>query len=162
MDSKVDQEPSRDFSHVVHTTLRLYGCPWEAIKLGLQLHPNKLGERDVNDDLLLHISCAQAPYFLERDNKKNVPNVIVSLLSLHGDATILPNRNGSLLIGLLIESGSGLAYVVGIVLHVNPAALLYENIGLSGFEYIILRVVAEECLTFIFRFLQDIPMIVGQ
>ena len=43
VDGKVDQEPSRDLSHVVHATLRLYGCPWEAIRLGFQLHPHKLG-----------------------------------------------------------------------------------------------------------------------
>ena len=31
VDGKVDQELSCDLAYVVHTTLRLYGCPWEAI-----------------------------------------------------------------------------------------------------------------------------------
>ena len=92
----------------------------------------------------LHIACASAPYFLERYNEKNTPNVIESLLSLHGDATTAPIRNVKLLIGLLIASGAIWAEGVGIVLHANPAALLYENIGLSGFPYIISRVAAEE------------------
>ena len=76
VDGKVDQEPSRDMVHVVHTMLILYGCPWEVILLGFQLHPHKLGERYVNGDLHLHIAFASAPYFLERDNENNAPNVI--------------------------------------------------------------------------------------
>ena len=31
VDGKVDQKLSRDLVNVVHTTLRLYGCFWEAI-----------------------------------------------------------------------------------------------------------------------------------
>ena len=76
VDDKVDQEPSRDLAHVVHAMLRLYVCPWEAIRPGFQLQPHEIGERDVNVDLPLHIACASAPYFLERYNKKNAPNVI--------------------------------------------------------------------------------------
>ena len=91
-----------------------------------------------------------------------MPNVLESFLSLHGAATILHNRNGKLLLGLSIVSREIWAEGVGIVLRTNPAALLYENIGLSGFPYIISRVAAEECFNFIFRFLQDIPMVVGQ
>ena len=109
VDGKVDQEPPCDIAHVVHTTLRLYGCPWEAIRIGFQLHPHKIGEIDVNGDPPLNIACASAPYFLERDNEKNVPNVIDSLLSLHGAATTVPNRNGKLLLGLLIASGASWA-----------------------------------------------------
>ena len=118
-------------------TLRLYGCPWEAIRIGFQMQPHKLGERDVNGELPLQIACALAPYLLKIENENNAPNVIESLLSLHGDTTTVPNRNGKLLLGLLIESGASWAEGVGIVLHANPAALLYENIGLSGFQYII-------------------------
>ena len=70
VDGKVDQEPSRDLVHVVHATMRLYGCPWEAIRLGFQLHPHKLGEIDVNGDLPLYIAYASAPYFLERQQKE--------------------------------------------------------------------------------------------
>ena len=66
VDGKLYQEPSRDLAHVLQATLIMYGCPREDIRIGFQLHPHKLGERDVNGDLLLHISCASAPYFLER------------------------------------------------------------------------------------------------
>ena len=97
-----------------------------------------------------------------RDNKKNAPNVIESSFFLHGASTTVPNRNGKLLIGLLIYSGEIWDEGVGIVLRENPAALLYENSGLSGFPYIISRVAAEEWLTFVFLFLQDIPMVVVQ
>ena len=83
------------------------------------------------------------PYFLDRDNEKNAPNVIDSLISLHGATTTVPNRNGKLLIVLFIASGASWVEGVGIVLRANPAALLYENIGLSGFLYIISRVAAE-------------------
>ena len=76
MDGKVDQEPLSDILHVVHAMLRLYICPWGAILLGFQLHPHKLGEIYVNGDLHLHIAFASAPYFLERDNENNAPNVI--------------------------------------------------------------------------------------
>ena len=69
VDEKVYQEPSRDLAHAVHATLRLYGCLWEAIRRGFQLHPHELGERYVNGDLPLHIACASAPYFLERQRK---------------------------------------------------------------------------------------------
>ena len=103
-----------------------------------------------------------APYFLDRDNENNLPNVIESLISLHGAATTVPNRNWKLLFGLLIASGSSCSEVVGIFLRANPTALLYENIGLCGFPYIISRVAAEECLTFVFRFLRDILIVVGQ
>ena len=65
-----------------------------------------------------------------------------------------------ILIGLLIVYGASRYEGVGIVLCANPAALLYENIGLSGFPYIISRVAAEECLTLVFQFLRDIPMVV--
>ena len=105
MDGKVDQEPLRDLAHVIHATLKLYGCPWEAIRLGFQLHPYKLCKRDVNGDLPLHIACALAPYFSERENKNNAPNIIESLLCLHGSTTTVPNRNGKLLLGLLIAYG---------------------------------------------------------
>ena len=106
VDGKVDQEPSRDLAHAAHATLRLYGCLWEAIRLGFQQHPHELWERDVNGDLTLHTACTSAPYFSERDNENNAPNVIESLLSLHGAATTVPNRNGKMLIGLLIASGT--------------------------------------------------------
>ena len=48
------------------------------------------------------------------------------------------------MLGFFIASGARWAEGVGIVLRANPMALLYENIGLSGFPYIILRVAAEE------------------
>ena len=96
VDGKVDQEPSRDLAHVVHATPRLYICPWETIRLRFQLHPHELGERSVNGDLTLHIACASAPYFSERENEKNAPNVIESLLSLHGGLPQhYPTGNGS-------------------------------------------------------------------
>ena len=109
VDGIVYRKPSRDIAHAVRAMLRLYGCPWEAIRIGFQLHPHELGERYVNGDLPLHIACASAPYFWERDNENNAPNVIESLLSLHGDTTTVPNRDEMLLLGLLIASGkSGL------------------------------------------------------
>ena len=143
VDGKVDQEPSHELAHAVHATTRMCGCPWEAIRLGFQLHLHKIGEIRVNSYLPLHITCAPALYFLERDNKKNVPTVIDGLLSLRGSATEVPNRNRKLLLGLLISSAASWDEGVGIVLCAKPAALLYENIGLSGFQYIISRVTAE-------------------
>ena len=104
----------------------------------------------------------QGPIYRQRDNGKNAPNVIESLLSPHGAAITVPNRNGKLLLGLLIASGASWSEGVGIVLRTNPTVLLYESIGLGGFPYIISRVAGEECLTFVFRFLWDIPMVVGQ
>ena len=101
----IDKEPSRDLAHVVHAKLRLYGCPWEDIRLCFQMYPHGIGERDINGDLPLRIDCASAPYLLERDNEKKAPNIIESLLSLHGAATKVPNRNGMLLLGILISSG---------------------------------------------------------
>ena len=76
------------------------------------------------------------------------------MLSLHGDSTTVPNSNGKLIIGLLIESEASWTEGVDIVLRANPAEL--------GLPYIISRVTAEECLTFIFSFLQDITMVVVQ
>ena len=105
-DVKLDQEPLRDLAHVIHATLRLYGCPWEAIRIGFQLHPHEIGEIYVNGEPPLHISCASAPYFLEREKNNNAPNVIESLLSLHGSITTVPNSNGKLLVGLFIVSGA--------------------------------------------------------
>ena len=70
VDDKVYQEPSRDLAHVVHATLRMYGCPWEAIRIRIQLYPHNLGERDVNGNISLHMDCVSAPYFLEIYNKK--------------------------------------------------------------------------------------------
>ena len=70
VNGKVDHEPSHDIAHVVHGTMRLYGCTWDSIRLGFQLHTHELGERYVNGDPPLHINCASAPYFLERDNEK--------------------------------------------------------------------------------------------
>ena len=67
-----------------------------------------------------------------------------------------------ILIGLLIVYGESRYEGVGIVLCANSAALLYENIGLSGFPYILSRVTVEECLTLVFWFLRDIPMVVVQ
>ena len=90
-----------------------------------------------------------------------MPTVIDGLLSQRGSATEVPNRNRKLLLGLLISSAASWDEGVGIVLCAKPAALLYENIGLSGFPCIISRVAAEEFLTFIFRFLRDIPLVVG-
>ena len=84
------------------------------------------------------------------------------MISLHGAATTVPNRNGKQLLGLLIASGASWAEGVDIVLCVKTAALLYENIGLSGFPYILSRVTVEECLTLVFWFLRDIPMVVVQ
>ena len=78
VDGKVDHEPSCYLAHVIHATLILYGFPWEAIRLGFQLHPHKLGEIDVNGDLPLHIACALAPYLSDRDNENNARNVIES------------------------------------------------------------------------------------
>ena len=49
-----------------------------------------------------------------------------------------------------------------IVLCTNPAEILYENIGLIGFPYITIRVSEKECMTFLYQFLQDIPMFVRQ
>ena len=103
-----------------------------------------------------HIACAPAPHFSERDNKKNASNVIESFLYLHGADKTVTNRNGKTLPGEIRDE------VVGIVLCINPAEILYGNIGLSGFLYIISRVTANECLTFIFQFLRDIPMVVQQ
>ena len=84
------------------------------------------------------------------------------MIPLLGDATTAPNRNGKLLLCPLIVHGAIWAEGVGIVLRANPGALLYENIGLRGFPYKISRVAAEECLTAVFRFLRDIPIVVGQ
>ena len=71
VDGKVDQEPSCDLAHVVHATLRLYGFTWEVIRLGFQIHPHGLGERDVNGDPPLHIACASGPYLsAERQRKE--------------------------------------------------------------------------------------------
>ena len=123
VDGKVDQEPSHELAHAVHATTRMCGCPWEAIRLGFQLHLHKIGEIHVNSYLPLHITCAPALYFLERDNKKNAPKVIASLLSLHEDAITVPNRNGKLLLGLLISSGEIWDEGVSIVLCTNKAAL---------------------------------------
>ena len=123
VDDKVDQEPSRDLAHVVHVMLRLYVCPWDAIRPGFQMHPHDIWERYVNGDLPLNIACASAPYLSERENKKNAPNIIESLLYLHGAATTAPNRNGKLLLGLLIASGASWADGVGIILHENSTAL---------------------------------------
>ena len=147
-------EPSRALSHVVQATLRLYGCPCEAIWLVFQLHPHEFGEIYVNGNLPLHIACTSDPDLLERYKENNAPKVIDILLYLHGSATTVPKRNVKLLIGLLIVSSSIWAERVGIVLRVNPTELLYEKIGLSGFQNIISTVAAEECLTFIFRFLR--------
>ena len=72
--------------------------PWREIKLSITF-----------GDLPLHIACVSVPYFSERDNKKNSPNVIESLLSLYGAATTAPIRNVKLLIGLLIASGASWA-----------------------------------------------------
>ena len=94
-----------DLAHIIHMTLRLYGCPWEAIRIGFQMQPHKLGERDVNGELPLQIACALAPYLLKIENENNAPNVIESLLSLHGDTTTVPNRNRKLLLGTLMASG---------------------------------------------------------
>ena len=69
VDGIVDWEPSRDLAHVVRAMLRLYGFPWESIRIGFQIHPHELGERYVNGDLPLHIACVSVPYFSERDNK---------------------------------------------------------------------------------------------
>ena len=71
VDGKVDQEPSCNLAHVVHATLRLYGFTWEVIRLGFQIHPHGLGERDVNGDPPLHIACASGPYLsAERQRKE--------------------------------------------------------------------------------------------
>ena len=43
VDVELYQEPSRDLTHVVHTKLRLYVCPWEVIRIGFQLHTHELG-----------------------------------------------------------------------------------------------------------------------
>ena len=162
VDDKEYQEPLRDPAHVVHAVLRLYGCPWEAIRIRFQLNPHKILEKYVNGDPPLHIACASEPHFLERDNKKNASNVIESLLSLHGAATTVTNRNGKILLRLLIASGESRDEGVGIVICMNPAALLYDTICLSGFPYIVSRVAAKECSTFVFQFLQYIPMVVRQ
>ena len=162
VDDKEDQEPLRDPAHVVHATLRLYGCPWEAIRLGFQLHIHKFLERNFNDDLPLNIDCASANYFSKRNNKKNASNVIESLISLHEANITVTSMNAKILLGILIVSGASRYEGVGIVLCANPATLLYENICLSGFPYIISRVATEECLTFVFQFLQDIHMVVRQ
>ena len=63
---------------------------------------------------------------------------------------------------LFIASGERWNEGVGIVLCTNPTTLLYENIGLSGFPYIISRVAEEEYFTLVFRLLWYIPPVVGQ
>ena len=120
VDDKEDQEPSRDPAHVVHATLRLYGCPWVAIRLGFQLHPHEILERDVNGDLPLHIACASAPYFLEKYNKNNASKFIESLIYLHGSVKTVTNRNGNILLGFLIEYGEIRDEGVGIFLCETP------------------------------------------
>ena len=59
------------------------------------------------------------------------------MLSLYGAITTVPNSNGKLLLGLLVASEEIWAEGFGIDLRGNPAALLYENIVLIGFQYII-------------------------
>ena len=85
----------------------------------------------------------QCPISWRETTKKNAPNVIKIFLSLHRVATTVPNINGKLLLVHLIASGESWAEGLAMVLRANPAALLYENMGLSGFPYMISRVAAE-------------------
>ena len=59
------------------------------------------------------------------------------MLSLLGAITTVNNSNGKLILGLLVASEESSAEGFVIDLRANPATLLYENIGLSGFQYII-------------------------